>query len=196
MVGNTQTHGVRPTGRGRGNRWSAVTWAAAACLLLLPAVAMRFTDEVDWGAEDFIVMGVMLAAACGSYELATRLSGGRSYRAASAVAIAGGFLLVWVNLAVGMIGSEDHPANLLYAGVLTVGLVGAVFVRFRAGGMARVTVAMAVAQMLVALAAVAAGWGAPYSPPAEVLGVSALFAVPWLMSAALFRHAARPRPAG
>lgn len=196
MVGNTEAHGLPPTGPRRGNRWSLATWSAAACLLLLPAVAMQFTSGVDWNAADFIVMGVMLAVACGSYELATRLSGRTSYRAACAAAIAGGFLLVWVNLAVGMIGSEDNPANLLYLGVLVVGLVGALLVRFRARGMARVMVAMAAAQMLVAATAMVAGWGRPHSPPLEVLGVSAFFAMPWLVSAVLFRMAGRPHRAG
>ena len=33
------------------------------------------------------------------------------------------FLLIWINLAVGIIGSEDNPANLMYGAVLLLGLV-------------------------------------------------------------------------
>ena len=38
-------------------------WGTAAFLLLLPVVAMRFTNEVTWDGTDFIVFGAMLAAA-------------------------------------------------------------------------------------------------------------------------------------
>lgn len=175
----------------RGNRWSLVIWGAAACLLLLPLVAMQFTDEVDWTLADFIVIGAMLFAACGSYELATRLSSSTSYRAGCGAAIAGAFLLIWVNLAVGMIGSEDNPANLLFLGVLVVGLIGAILARLRPRGMVVAMIAMVVFQMLVAVVAIAASWGMPYSGAIEILGVTIFFAIPWLVSAALFWNAAR-----
>jgi hypothetical protein len=54
----------------------------------------------------------------------------RAYRAAVGVAIAAAFILVWMNLAVGIIGSEDNPANLMYGGVLAIGIIGAVIARF------------------------------------------------------------------
>ena len=41
----------------------------------------------------------MLAAACGTFELAARMAGNTLYRAAVGVAIAA-FILVWINLAV------------------------------------------------------------------------------------------------
>ena len=54
-------------------------------------------------------MGAMLAAACGTYELAAWMTGNRAYRAAVGVAVAAAFLLVWINLAVGIIGTETTP---------------------------------------------------------------------------------------
>ena len=39
------------------------------------------------------------------------MTGNSAYRAAVGVAIAAAFILVWMNLAVGIIGSEDNPAN-------------------------------------------------------------------------------------
>ena len=39
--------------------WRWLMWGGLAGLLALPAVAMRFTDEVQWGPEDFLVMGIM-----------------------------------------------------------------------------------------------------------------------------------------
>jgi hypothetical protein len=172
-----------------GNRLRGVTWGTAAFLLLLPLVAMQFTDEVVWGPEDFIAFGAMLAGACGTYELAARKSGNRAYRAAVGVAVAAAFFLVWVNLAVGIIGTEGNPANLMFAGVLAVGIAGAVTARFKPLGMAYALVATAAAQALVAAIALAAGWG-------SIFALTGFFVALWLISAWLFRKSgAAPGPA-
>ena len=192
MAGNTEIGGGR-----RGSRWRIAVWGTAAFLLLLPLVAMRFTDEVTWDETDFAVIGAMLAVACGTYELAARMTGNSAYRAAVGVAVAAAFILVWMNLAVGIIGTEDNPANLMHGGVLAVGIIGTVIARFQPHGMARALVATALAQALVAVIAVIAGMGYPASPPLEILGVTALFTVLWLIPAWLFRNAAREQtPAG
>lgn len=184
MAGDTQN------GNGRGgNRWSRATRGVAALLLLLPLVANRFSDEVAWDPGDFIVMGAMLFAACVTYELATRISGSTAYRAAVGIAIVAAFLLVWINLAVGIIDSEDNRANLVFAGVLAVGLLGALATRFEPRGMARTMVAMAIAQMLVAVFALFAAQGNEGSI------LSMCFAAVWLGSAQLFRKAARAQMA-
>jgi hypothetical protein len=81
---------------------------------------MQVTDEVDWSVADFAVFGAMLTAAGGTYDLAARMTGNTAYRAAVGVAIAAVFILVWMNLAVGIIGTEDNPANLMHGGVLAV----------------------------------------------------------------------------
>jgi hypothetical protein len=168
----------------RGNRLRPWVWGGAVLLLLLPALAMRLHVEgVDWNAADFGVFGAMLAIACGLYELATRMSGDIRYRAAAGIAVATGFLTVWANLAVGMIGSEGNAFNLLFAGVLGVAGVGALLAKLRAPGMARAMLAAAVAQALVVALAFAVGGdtrGATFS---------ALFVAPWLLSSALFRRA-------
>ena len=117
----------------RGSYWRIAAWSAAALLLLLPLVAMQFTDEVNWTAADFVVFGAMLACAGGAFELAARMTRNTAYRAAVGVALAAAFLLVWTNGAVGIIGSEDNPANLMFGGVLAVGLVGAAVVAAVAG---------------------------------------------------------------
>jgi len=85
-----------------GNGWRVAMWGGAAGLLLIPAIAMRLTSEVTWGPEDFITMGVMLALACGAYELARRTIRSTGGRTVAALAILGVFLLVWVELAVGI----------------------------------------------------------------------------------------------
>ena len=119
-----------------------------------------------------------------------------AYRWAVAVAVVAAFLLVWMNAAVGIIGNEDNTANLLFAGVLLVGVLGAALARLRARGMARALVAVAVAQALVPLLAWLGGIGPPGSLLApEVYILSAFFVGAWLLSAGLFRHAARHAPA-
>ena len=122
-----------------------------------------------------------------AFELAARRTGDTAYRAAAAVVLAAAFLLVWLNLAVGIIGSEDNPANLMFGGVLAVGIAGAALARFRPDGMARAMVATAFAQALAGAMAVIAGWGST----AQVLSLTVFFAALWLLSAWLFRKAAR-----
>ena len=161
---------------------------------MLPLVAMRFTDEVRWDALDFAVFGAMLAGAGAVLELAVRRGRSGAYRAAAGIAVAAAFLLVWTNLAVGIIGSEDDPANLMYAGVLAVAGVGAAIAGFRPAGMARALSATALAQAAVGAAALGAGLGstAPSFPEA-ILFPTAFFTLLWVASAALFRKAARAR---
>ena len=180
---NTATY----KGRASDDLIRIVVWGGAGLLLLLPWVAMRFTDEVAWDATDFIVIGALLAMACGACELVLRASGDLRYRIAAGIAIATGFLTVWVNLAVGMIGSEANAANLLFGGVLIVALVGAALARLRARGMAVAMAATAGAQVLATvLAAVLAGWDIGAA-------LAACFSLPWLVSAVLFHTAAQAR---
>lgn len=174
-------HTAKPRPR---NRWSLPVSAGLLCLWLLPAVAMRFTDEVDWTASDFVVWAVMLSLAGGAWELAMRASGSLAYRAGAVVAIGTGFLMVWANLAVGIIGDEDNPANLMFFGVLLVGIVGAFAARFRPRGMSRAMAAVCAAQVLASVIAFVAGWGA--TPVVMVV-----FGAAWLLSAWLFREAGR-----
>jgi len=122
----------------------------------------------------------MLAAACGTYELAARTTGNRAYRAAFGVAVVSAFILVWINLAVGIIGTEHDPANLMFGGVLAVGIIGAVIARFPP----------ALAQALVGVIALIIG-------SVEAVILTGFFVALWLTSARLFRKAAREQvPAG
>lgn len=175
----------REIGR-RGNPWSLWVWGAAAALLATPLVAMRLTDEVNWTASDFAIFAVMLGAAGGAWELGMRTSSSISYRLGVTAAVGTAFLLVWATLAVGFIGNEEHPANLMYAGLLIVGLIGAVLAQFRAGGLAVTLVVMAIGQM--AAGAVGAGLG-----QYEAIKPTVVFTLMWLGAAALFAKAARDR---
>jgi hypothetical protein len=171
---------------------SAVRVAVAtAIILLVPFVAMRFTDEVVWTPRDFITAGALLFGSGLTYDLVSRKGGTIAYRAAVGVAVAAALLLVWLSLAVGVIGVEGDSADLMYIGVLAVGIIGAVVARVRPHGMARALFATALAQASVAVIAVIGGLGSPESGPMQVAGVNGMFVALWLASAWLFRRAAR-----
>ena len=167
----------------RENRWRLAVWGTAGGLLLLPMVAMRFTREVDWTGSDFVVMGAMLAAACGIWEFGMWLSHNRAYRAGFAVAAVGAFLMTWINLAVGIIGKEGGPLNMLFFAVLAVGIVGALAARFRPLGLAAAMVAMAGGQSMIAVVTLIVH--------GKTAALSGFFTAVWLLSAWLFSKAAR-----
>ncbi|WP_151637929.1 hypothetical protein [Noviherbaspirillum aerium] len=114
------------------------------------------------------------------------------YRSALALWLAAACMLVWLSLGVGIIGKDGDQANLMYFAVLAIGVVGALAARFRPRGMARTLFAMALAQASIAVVAVAAGMGLPYSGPAELLLLNGFFIAAFGGSAWLFRQAARP----
>ncbi|MBB4152429.1 hypothetical protein GGQ80_000305 [Sphingomonas jinjuensis] len=165
-------------------------WGSAAALLAAPAVAMQFTREVNWTASDFVFAAVMLATVGGALELLMRASGGWAYRGGAAIMAIGLFLLVWMNLAVGIIGSENNPANGLYLGVLGIGVAGAAAARLRAGGMAATTLAMAAAQVAIGGWALATGAGVDGAAwPRDVIVLTSGFTGFWLAAAWLFSRA-------
>lgn len=170
----------------RALRW--VVWGGAALLLLAPLIAMRFTDEVDWSPVDFLVMGTLLALVGGAYELAVRIARTHVYVIAFGVAVATAFLTIWADLAVGIVGEPAEPINRIFFGVVAVAVIGAVLARLRPAGMARAMLATAVAQAAASVVALVVDG-------ATVFVLTAVFAVLWLVSAALFRRAAGQRTA-
>lgn len=166
-----------------------------AFILLIPLVAMQFSQEVVWTQYDFDFAGTLLFSTGLAYELVTsRASSGR-YRLAFGLALGTALFLIWANLAVGLIGSERNPANLLYGGVLAVAVGGALLARFQPRGMVRALLATALAQVLVPVVALLLGMLQLDSAAqiTEVLGVTGLFVGLWLGAALLFRRAgARP----
>lgn len=164
-------------------RW--VVWGGAALLLLAPLIAMRFTREVDWSPLDFLVMGVLLALVGGAYELAVRIARSHVYVIAFGVAVGTAFLTIWANLAVGIVGEPAEPINRIYFGVVAVAVLGATLARLRPAGMARAMLAAALAQAAGSVVGLVADG-------TTVFVLTAVFAVLWLVSAALFRRAAGP----
>ena len=113
-----------------------------------------------------------------------------TYKFAFALAILASLFILWVNLAVGIIGEPENLANLMYVGVPTIGLLGAIIVRFRPTGMANVLQITAFAQFLVAAITVLAGLGYPPTPLISLLVFNLIMVAFWAGSALLFRKAA------
>lgn len=163
-----------------GQLWRVLGWGLAVMLLLLPLVA-----NAPWTASDFVIAAILMGGVGLLFELTVRMSPSRFYRAGAGVALAATFLTLWANGAVGMIGDEDKPLNLMFAGVIALALLGAIMARFRAPG-------MAFAMSIAAAAQLVAGLIGTFT---DLRGgiLSALFAGLWLLAAGLFRAAARER---
>lgn len=164
--------------------WRVAGWGTAVALILLPLIAMRFTDEVAWTASDFVFAILLIGGVGIAGELVVRATGNAAFRAAAAVALLTGFLLVWSNLAVGIIGDEGNPANLAFFGVLAIAIAGAFVARLRPEGMARALFATAFAQLLVSAIALVAHMDLP-------VAIAIFFVGMWVVSGLLFRIAAR-----
>lgn len=162
-----------------------------SCILLIPLLAMIFKAEGwAWSLADFVVMWVLIAGVILTYKLITGHATGRTYRIAAGLGLGTGLVLIWINGAVGIIGSEDNPANLLYAGVLAIGAIGAALARLQPLGMSRALFATAIAQFLVPVIALLV-WRPDFSPGVvKVFTLNAGFVMLFSFSALLFRHAA------
>jgi len=168
-------------------------WAVPTVLLATPAAMMlQAAEGWAWGPFDFVVAALLLYGTTGLIDLAIRKSGSLAYKLGVALAVLAALLLVWINGAVGVIGDEGNPANLLFAGVILPALVGSVLARFRARGMARAMLAACALNAAIAVAVPLFGWGA--DEPPGTAGLTMLvsgFAAMWGLSAALFAVAAR-----
>ena len=170
----------------RTSPWRIAAWSVAAFLLLLPLVAMQFTDEVNWTAGDFVFAAVLLFGTLGTYELAVRRTGSLTYRAAVIAALAGAFLLIWIN---GAVGITDGPADAGYLGVVALGILGAVVARFRPHGMAIAMGATALAVAVVGVAALVTGAVAPHNSVLQMLAIHGFFVALFAASGWLFWQA-------
>ena len=173
-------------------RWVLIT----AAVLALPLLAMVFSfqvldpgsgsEGVNWGPMDFALMGVLILGSGLLFEYASARAGAVAHKAAVAIAVAAGLFLIWVNLAVGMIGDEGNAANLMYVFVLFVALVGAAIARFEPREASIAMFATAAAHVLVVVVALVA----ELNPE---LRADAFFIGAWVASALLFRQADKER---
>lgn len=161
------------------------------CALLVPYISMQFTDEINWDLTDFLIMGIVLSGIGILYEFIARKSKKTTYRMAFIVGLFGALLLFWVNGAVGIIGSENQDANLLYGSVFIVGVIGALISRFEAKGMATTLLIASVVQMLVPTIALIIWPPSKISWSQSVVGVfliTGFFALLFFLSSMLFKR--------
>jgi len=76
-----------------------------AILLLIPLIAMQFTDEVNWTLSDFVVAAMLLLGTGLIYELVLRNINNLRYRIAICGALLFALIMIWVELAVGILGT-------------------------------------------------------------------------------------------
>ena len=74
-------------------------------ILLIPLIAMKFTDDVDWGLFDFIIMGILLLGTGLMIELVLRKVKEVRYRIVVVAILLILLFLIWAELAVGIFGT-------------------------------------------------------------------------------------------
>ncbi|MEZ0244522.1 MAG: hypothetical protein ACAH11_14200 [Sphingomonas sp.] len=116
-------------------------------------------------------------------------TGNNAYRIGAAVAVVAGLLQIWMNLAVGIVGNEDNPANLGFYLVVVTALACSFTAAFRTEGMARAMIATAGVQALLGLFVSTAPSNA--AEAMGVLGLSGGFTALWLIAAACFHRGGR-----
>lgn len=171
----------------------SITWLAivTVAILIIPLIAMEFTNEVVWTLSDFIFAGTLIFGTELTYKIVTKESEKITYRAAVGTALVTGFILIWANGAVGITGTEANTINLAYYGVIFIGLLGTILSRLQAKGMAFTMFITAIAQAIVATIVLIGGfYQSPPSTVVEILGLNGLFIFLWIGSALMFRYAA------
>ena len=163
-------------------------------LLLIPLTAKLFMADMLWTLEDFVAAGILLFGSGLTFVLIARLGDNFTYRLATGVAVAAGLLLVWAQLAVGLVGSEGNPVNLLFGAVLAVALIGTIAARFQPRGMSNAMFAASLTYVVVTLVALfvwppSPATAEPQVHMVNVLGANGAFAALWAVAGWLFRRA-------
>jgi len=160
-------------------------------ILLIPFIAMQFTNEVNWQFPDFILMGSLIFGTGASFVWIVGKGSSFAYKSAIGLALASTFLLIWANLAVGLIGSGPNLGNLMYFGVVVTAITGIVLSRFQPTGMERAMYATAFSLVLLATIALMANvHKSPGASVAEIIVVNGFFSGLYTVAGFLFRYSA------
>ena len=85
------------------NRRLKVIFLVIGILLIIPLLIMQISDEVSWKVGDFLIMGVLLTGTGLLCEYILQKVPKVKHRVLLCVVVIGGFLLVWAELAVGIL---------------------------------------------------------------------------------------------
>lgn len=163
-------------------------------LLMVPLVAMQVSNEVNWSATDFIIMGALIFSMGFSFVLVLRYATNMAYRIAMAMSFGTTFFMIWANLAVGLIGSGPNVGNLLYMGVIAVVIISNLRSHFQPAGMERAMYITAITVVLIAVIELFVGLGSnPDSSVKEIIAVNGFFTALYAISGSLFRFAAQEK---
>jgi hypothetical protein len=137
-----------------------------------------------------VVIAVLFAVVCLVVERGAGKSAKWTYRAGAVIALLTGLGQIYMNLAVGLVGSEDNPINLMFFGVVALAALGAVVALGRPAGLAGAMMAAAVAQVIAGIVGVIVQLDEGIRAGGMVL-LTLYFVALWLNAGALFRMAAR-----
>lgn len=84
------------------NKRLFIILSSLLALLLIPFIAMRFTDEVNWSGVDFLVMGALLLCVGLAIDFILKRVTKPSKRLALIATVIIGFVMIWAELAVGI----------------------------------------------------------------------------------------------
>jgi hypothetical protein len=133
------------------NKNVIIVFIITALILMIPVIGMQVSDGWNWTAFDFVFATVLLVGTGLGIEFISRRSTAKPYKYGVILAFLGVFFLVWINGAVGIIGSENNDVNMLYPLVPLVGIFGAIISRLRAKGLSYTLMVMAVMVALIPL---------------------------------------------
>jgi cytochrome c biogenesis protein CcdA len=161
-----------------------------AYVLLIP-ILLTLLAIWRWKPGSIILAGVILLGGIGlAYTIFTKkVMNNRAYLSGVGLVVLTVFGLVWMNAAVGGILGDD-PANMMYFGVLLVGLVGSARAQLEPRGMSQTLFAMAFAIILVPAIAAFIGTPAVANRVLPAVALHAIFAIAFIGAALLFRKAA------
>lgn len=157
---------------------------AALALLMVPAVASRMVAGWNWPAKAFVLVYFLFFVVGMAYALIARRMDAWSYKAGVGVALATGFVMTWSNMV--QVADSGQPVNLLYNGVLVVGIVGVLLARLKARGLAHTLFVMVATLALIAVVLPSV---APSHLARNMAIKQGIFVMLFAASGLLFRHA-------
>ena len=166
--------------------------------LLFPFIAVESADALGLSEDDaffdrlpllllaLILIGIIIAVV-----LTWKNKSG--IRSALGLALFTSFLIVWMNAAVGIIGSEENRINIIYYGLVIFSIIWVMFENYSVLGFARSMFAsMIVAVLLGVSVMIIAGInGVSFIGLIQIAALNGMFATLYGISALLFRRSAQ-----